>query len=239
MRELIEKIKKKGYWKVTIRPIEFKNDYISTVDECKKIIETCQVSLRGWNYPHIAKEGIKISGNDSVESYCDWDKGGYFEYWRLYQSGQFVHYFSMREDYRVSEDKIRQIQEWHDTQSVRFLAIISTLYSVTEIFEFSQRLASKNALGNNVEIIIELGNCDGRELFFWDELSRHLSMNYICTFRDENILIKRVIPKDELVSSSDKIALGATIEIFKKFNWNNPPEKVFAEDQNKFLQRRL
>lgn len=238
MKELVDKIKQKGYWKVIIRPTIFKKNSISTIEDCKKIIESCVVSLRGWNYPHINKEGIKVSGNDSIESHCDWESAGHLEYWRFYQSGQFVHYFSMREDYRIGEKKLREIQRNNNTESTSFLSILSTLYSVTEIFEFSQCLASKDVLGESVEIVVELGDVGGRELFFWDPM-RSLIMNYICTFREENILLKRVASKEQLISSSDKIALDTCMEIFRKFNWPQVPEKVFQEDQKKFLEKRL
>lgn len=239
MKELINKIKQKGYWKVVIRPTIFNKDNIPSLDDCKKIIESCIISLRGWNYPHIHREGIKISGNDNIESYCDSESLGYFEYWRFYQSGQFIHYFSMREDYRIDEKELQRIKHQSETKSTKLLSILSTLYSVTEIFEFTQRLVAKDILGDAVEISIELGNVEGRELFFWDSFSRWLNMNYICTFRGENILVTRIVPKEELVSNSAKIALVACMEIFKKFNWINVPEQVFAEDQKKFLEKRL
>lgn len=238
MKELVDKIKQNGYWKVTIRPTIFKRDRISTIEDCKKIIESCVVSLRGWNYPHINKEGMKVSGNDSIESHCDWQSGGYFEYWRFYQSGQFVHYFSMREDYRIDEKKLKEIKRNNNTESTSFLSILSTLYSVTEIFEFSQRLASKDVLGESAEVVIELNDVEGRELFFWNPM-RSLITNYICTFREENILVKRAASKEQLISSSDKIALDACMEIFRKFNWLQVSEKVFQEDQKNFLEKRL
>jgi hypothetical protein len=239
MKDLIEKIKKNGYWKVIIRPIIFDENKISNLEECKKIIESSVVSLRGWNYPHIDKGGIKISGNDSIESYCDSTWLGYFEYWRFYQSGQFVHYFSMREDYRIDEKEIQRIQRQSATKSTKLLDIISTLYSVTEIFEFAQRLASKDILGNTIEISIELGGVENRELFFWDSFSRWLNNNYICTFRDENILVKRALSKEELITKSSETALSTCMEIFKKFNWSDAPEQVFVGDQKKFLEKRL
>lgn len=239
MKELIQKIKQKGYWKVIIRPTEFKQKNISGLDECKKIIEASVVSLRGWNYPHIDKNGITISGNDSIESYCDSDFIGHLEYWRFYQSGQFIHYFSMREDYCIDEKEMQRIKYQGDIESSKLLSIISTLYSVTEIFEFAQRLAVKDILGSLIEISIELADVEGRELFFWDSFSRYLNRNYTCTFRDENIAEKRIVPKEELIANSDKIALTVYMEILKKFNWPEIPQQVFEKDQAKFLQRRI
>jgi len=239
MKELIDKIKKTGYWRVAIRPTMFKKTRILRLEDCKTIIESCRVSLRGWDYPHFGTEEIKISGNDSIESHCDWIKGGHFEYWRFYQSSQFVHYFSMREDYRMNEEQMRKVQDFNTTKSSKFLSILSTLYSINEIFLFAQRLAAKNVLGDDIDISIELGNSQGRELFFWDSFSRFLNRNYICTFRDENPTVKNIVPKEELIARYDKIALDACIAMFVKFNWAEPPRQVLEEDQRKFLQRQL
>ena len=102
---LINKIKENGYWKVIIRPIDFEEKRITDKDTAAKIAENSKIVFRGWDYPHIDhNEGIVRSGPDSVSSFCDWPEGGYFEFWKLYLNGQFVHYFSMREDYGMSED---------------------------------------------------------------------------------------------------------------------------------------
>ena len=112
MKELIEKIKSKGgYWRVIIRPTIYKEDLIFSLDKCKEIIEHSRVNLRGWSYPHIGRSGIKVAGDNSVDSFCDWPIGSMFEYWRFYQTGQFVHYFSMREDLEIFEDKKNEIRQ--------------------------------------------------------------------------------------------------------------------------------
>jgi len=240
MKKLIEKIMKKGYWKVVIRPQKFDMHRIADIESCVAVIKECQLQLRGWSYPHFdSKSGIAISGNDNIESYCDWEEGGYFEYWRFYQSGQFVHYFSIREDYGIREDKIREIQHWHATDSTKFLSILSTLYSVTEIFLFAQNLMSKNILGESTDIIIEIGDVENRELFFWNSFSRELNRNYICKFREENLIINRIVGKEELMSQAINLSLDACKEIFKKFGWEQVPMQVFVEDQKKFIERRI
>lgn len=239
MKELIKKVKQKGFWRINIKPTEFIEQRLSTIEDCVDTINTCKVVLRGWDYPHIDKTGVNVSGNDSIESSCDWEEGGHFEYWRLYQSGQFVHYFSMREDYVIDEEQLKKIQFNYHTSAKKFLSIISTLFSITEIFEFAQRLMEKGVMGDEVEIVIELGDIEGRQLFFWDSFSRHLSQNYICAFRDENIIVKRVVKKEELLSGGKEMALDACMEVFKKFGWLKVLKQAFVEDQKKFLERRL
>ena len=66
----------------------FNESRISTLPECWRIIESCSVSLRGWNYPHVDREG-KVNGNDWISSWCEFN--GFGEYWRFYQSAQLLH----------------------------------------------------------------------------------------------------------------------------------------------------
>ena len=239
MNEFIKKIKSKGYWHVTTRPSTYKENRIHSLDRCKEIISSSKVLLRGWDYPHVDPNGLFIAGNNSIHSSCDWAEGPKFEYWKFYQTGQFVHYFSMREDLRISEEKTKEFQNNYDVTTNRFLSIISTLYSVTEIFEFASHIVADGAFNSPFEIIIELGNVKDRMLVFWDEWMRDLYRPYVCDFKNENIKINRVVEKTELIARSSDLALEATLEIFQKFNWNTATKQIFIEDQKKFLERRL
>ena len=107
MKELLDKIKSKGYWSVTIRPSHYDKNLIETHKELRQLIESNKVVLRGWDYPHIVKEGIERVSEDSIESSCDWPEGPVYEYWRFYKTGQFIHYFSTREDWRLNDEKIK------------------------------------------------------------------------------------------------------------------------------------
>jgi len=53
----------------------FNESRISTLPECWRIIESCSVSLRGWNYPHVDREG-KVNGNDWISSWCEFNGFG-------------------------------------------------------------------------------------------------------------------------------------------------------------------
>ncbi len=96
------KIKEAPHWRVTIRPGAHVEERIRTLGECWRLVETSRVSLRGWDYPHLDYEHRQY-GNDWVAS---WDEyRSHREYWRLYQSGQFLHLFSFKEDhYREEAD---------------------------------------------------------------------------------------------------------------------------------------
>jgi hypothetical protein len=228
--ELITKIKTRGYWFVRIRPLDFAENRINSLAECKKLIQEAVVLLRGWDYPHIDVGGI-ISGSDWVESFSDWDL--YLEYWRFYKSAQFAHFFSCREDLQNQDDLRRRIYySSEDTES--FLSIISTLYSVTEIFEFSSRLAQNHLFDKGLNISIDLHKMNNRQLFFYD-ISRAMLNPYIC--RVENFNVEGNYTFEDITIHSAELALQTTIHIFERFNMDSPPQKLLKEEQQKFLYK--
>jgi len=238
MKELIDKIKQKGYWKIIIRPTNYDDNLISSLDECEKLITESQVSLRGWNYPHIDPQGFVRPCENSTSSYCNWPEGPMYEYWRFYKTGQFVHIFALREDLRIDEKKIKEFQSEYSTQATKYLSILSTLYSITEIFEFASRLFSKLDKAKGAEIIIELHDVQGRVLMFWDTFARTLYKAYTCNY--ENNIIKKEIKlsREDLIKNSSKISLDIAIDIFSSFGMVAKKE-IFGEDQKKLLERRL
>ncbi|MFH1833376.1 MAG: hypothetical protein ABH816_04440 [Candidatus Levyibacteriota bacterium] len=242
MDKLINKIKENGYWKVIIRPVEFDEKRIVDKDTAAKIVESSKIVFRGWDYPHIDREGIVRSGPDSVSSFCDWPEGGHFEFWKLYLNGQFVHYFSMREDYEMNEEQKQKVrQSFHfsklDKNNERFLSIINVLYAITEIYFFAANLAKSANFSKETEIIIELGNVEGRILFFWGESFRYLFQAYTCRYQP--IEEKRIIQTEELIKNPADLALDFTMDVFKEFNWRDASKDVFVGDQKKLIERRF
>lgn len=241
--KLLEKIKSTGYWKVIIRPTEFRENRISSRDECARAVKESQIRLRGWYYPHIDQQDSSIfyMGNDSVGSFCDWEEK--IEYWRFYQNGQFIHYFAIDEDYRLAgqESQGRMRERFHlkdSEENDKFLEILDTLYTVTEIFLFASNLAAKADLGPEVEVEIELADVGGRTLFIWDQ-RRILFEKYTCKFHNENIIKRRIVKVDELFTNSLDYALDVAVDIMKDFNWLNVNRDIFSEDQRKLVERRI
>ena len=217
---LIEKIHSTGYWRVNFRPIQFKKDLVSTLAECKELVRDSIVSLRGWDYPHWDREESG-NGQDWVESGCDWMS--HIEYWRFYQSGQFIHHSALHED--------------HDYSDKNILSIVSTVYLMTEIFEFAARLSAKGIYAEGVEVSISLHNTQDRKLTILDPRRAPLHDEYICKIG--TILFQRTVSQDEILGKSRRLALDTIEYIFERFNWTNIPKHVMAEDQAKLLERRL
>lgn len=224
--KVLEKIKSRGYWKVIIRPFQFKKTRIDTLKEIRALFEDISVRLRGWDYPPVFREYI-INYSDYIESVIDWETQ--IEIWRMYQSGQFAHLFGCIEDWVRSEGL-------RSTSGRRILSILSTLYRVTEIYEFASRLAQKDLFENDLTLSIILNGMENRKLEFL-EFGRPLFREYIC--HEDKLTHKKEFSVAELISKSSDLALKHVLWIFERFNWSDPSKEILRQDQRKFLEGKL
>lgn len=228
--DVTNKIKSRGYWRVEIRPTSFEKLRIRTFSQARELVQSCIVLWRGWDYPHWNARTVR-NMHDWVESWEDWEHE--IEYWRFYRSGQFVHLFALREAYRNILPK-RYPPRPPRTGYVSFL---STTYQVTEILEFAARLANKGILRPSAFISIGLHNIKDHELASFSA-SRFLPDGYVYT-TDDPIIIEEEVPQQKLATNPDDLALNFITEIFERFNWDNPPRNMLAEDQKRLRERRL
>lgn len=224
--QVIEKIKSRGYWKVIIRPLQFKKTRIKSLQECIKLVEENSVRIRGWDYPMFSKKHVR-SKEDYVESIIDMD--AHVEVWRMYQSGQFVYLVGVYEDWWKYEEVTLKY-------GGPVLSTLSTLYTVTEIYEFASRLAQKNLFENRFNLSIQLYGMKNRTLQTLD-FRRILFRIYTCDI--EEISDARELSAQEIITKPYDLALNHTIQIFERFNWMDPPKEILKQDQKKFLEGRL
>lgn len=232
MKELLEKIKSRGYWKIIIHPQQFLKERVQNLGECKKIILETKVSLRGWDFPHYDFQNEPISGLDYVEQATKF--AGEIEYWRYYQSGQFVFFKGVKEDW-LEEDGFLGGNRF-GIEPLTTLTIINTVYIFTEVFEFASRLATKGLLGNSCTINIILYGTQGRKLMFF-ESNRILRQDYTC--RISEIPYEVTLNMIQLLSNSPDMALDGIVWFFQRFNWDHVNKNMFKEDQRKFLENRI
>ncbi len=232
--ELFEKIKSRGYWEIEIKPTKYKKDRLS-LGECKQIVEKSEVRVRGWYYPYISNRRDEFfSGNNYVESLVDWQE--HKEMWRMYQSGQFVHYLSLWEDW---PREYRGLFGAPDSQASRYKPgtiqeVIMTLYTITEIFVFTSRLASNKLFDDALHISLELHGTENRSLNFFDT-RRSLLNDYRCMI--DNISIKKHFTVQEILANNDTLAMDTVVEIFDRFNWHSDKIRVvLKEDQEGLLK---
>jgi hypothetical protein len=225
---ILSKIKSSGYWEVNIHPVKFNPNQIPSLQVCKNLVESSKVRLRGWDYPHISKFGI-TGGTDYVESLTDFEP--YVELWRMFQSGQFVHLFGFRED-RWGPIRIF----WSEKPTLEpgyGLEFISTIYTISEIFEFAKRLAQKGIFNEELNLTINMHNTKNRRIIT-TEIRKMIHDSYLCNI--DNINIDRVISTKDMVANSGPISIDVMCHIFERFNWFNVPRQVLIEERDKFIK---
>lgn len=202
-----EKLKSRGYWRIVIRPSKFMEKRIHSLKNCVDIIRDNNVLLRGWDYPHYDSKDTTPGDNYIDQSFC-WEERGHIEAWRYYQSGQFVHYLAIWEDWNEGIDNPR------NTAYTRVLSIISTIYLLTEIFEFASRLGTKRYLGDSCDITITLHDTKDRILIFREGF---LPTNYIANIPEISYSVPLAV--SDLIGNTDNHALDAAKHIFERFKW--------------------
>lgn len=234
--DIIKKIKSGPYWRVNIRPYEFEEEKIGSLSEVLKLLVECKISLRGWDFPHIDNKNT-FNGQDFVQS--DFDYGDIIEFWRFFKSGQFIHYFSVYEDLYMKSNQKNPSSMWEAKSNDKpsgYVGITTTIYRMTEIYEFAMRLAQKGIYDKGISITITLSGIKNFRLFYF-EPERVLFQPYIARFNDIKLESKLLI--QELLAKGHDEAVKKSIQVFEIFNWVDCPDKVFIEDQKKFLERRI
>jgi hypothetical protein len=217
-----EKIKSKGYWKIVIRPSTFVEKRILSLKECVDIIRDNKVLLRGWDYPHYDLSKNPPPGENYVEQFFCWEDYGHLEAWRYFQSGQFAHYLAVWEDWNKS------FKNGGNISDSKVLHLISTIYLLTEIFEFAARLGTKGYLGDSCAIMITLHDTKERSLVAPEGF---LSPNYIAAIPEIPYSVSLNV--SDLMGNADDHALAAAKHIFERFNWLSFDENGFKPVQKK------
>ncbi len=233
---LRDKIKESPHWRVVIRPGAFIEERIKTLADCWRVIESCRVSLRGWDYPHIRPEH-RNNRDDWIES---WDEyGSHREYWRFYQSGQFLNLFAFKEDQfrdKAEEKAKADVPTLNNFSPSGYLNVVPTLWTITEIFEFAARLTQQADFSDSVSISIQMVGTKDRALYISDP-GRDLSRPYIAS---EPTLSKEwTVTTQELLGGASDLSLVAAEWFFERFQWTDLPLQVLANDQRRLLERKF
>lgn len=235
-------VREHPYWRVLLRPTPYDDSRLPTLAKCWEVVEQNRVQLRGWDYPHVSRrEEERGRGTNWVASWSDF--GERYEYWRLYQSGQFVHLFSVREateprwrerlqaDARSHLGHMKHV-DWNTAPG--FINITNFIYSMTEILEFAARLAQRGVYTGSVELTIELHGIKGFALMADWNRAWH---SYYAT-QEDSLKRKVSLQTDQLVADSASQSLEAILWFFERFGWDDAPVAVLKHDQEGFLSGR-
>ena len=211
MSDLTRKIRTAGYVEVSIRPSRFVADRVQPITSLFPIVQRCKVSLRGWDYPHIDRTQLDPVPNlDFVEQESEWEH--HLEWWRLYQSGQFL---SLR---GISYDWRDQSGVWPASENLHsgdLLMVEDTLFRLAEVFEFAARLSNTAAGDDPMHVDITFGGLEGRALAVSD--FRRIGFVARTRAQIQEFPQKFVESSAELVAEPKSLAIHASQELFRRF----------------------
>ncbi|PJE58569.1 MAG: hypothetical protein COU81_00010 [Candidatus Portnoybacteria bacterium CG10_big_fil_rev_8_21_14_0_10_36_7] len=235
--KLIKDIKTRGYWRILVEPLSYQTK-LEPLRSCREVVEKNRVQLRGWDYPHVPgdfDESTAIEpGNNYWQGWLDWAQTGHKEFWRMYQSGQFVHYLGLVPDW-YPEYAIKSM--WEQDPIVakpgEVLGIVNTVYLITEMYQFISRLVVDKLYDEGCRVTIGLHNTNGRRLFV-DAYNRAPLFHPRKTGSTE-IVFRKEYMAEEIINDPKELALEVIIYLFERFAWDPPNIEVIKSDQQKLL----
>lgn len=230
MSKLLEKIRSRGYWKVVIHPATFVEQRVSNIADLYPLLQKISVQLRGWDFPHLDTQTKLHIDNDWIGQESEW--GQYLELWRFYQSGQFIDFFGLDEDWRNQSELWPSPKAW---KPCLFLDVEDTVFQFTEIFEFAARLALTPAGDEQIRLEIYVSGLKGRGLQLEIRRAGSSRLRALNAAIDE-LPYKVDLPRLELVADPSELALKPAIELFRRFGWD-PGLDVLRDIQDELLHR--
>jgi hypothetical protein len=213
--EILKKIWSQPYWRIWIRPWEFKNARFQNVEQCRMFMLTSSVPVQGWlPYPCFSAASLE-AGPEWVAG--EIDERGRTERWALFQSGQFVH--------NRAFDQVPRV-----TDGVHVTEILDT---VTGAFEFASRMAKAKALAPRAMIQFRLHEVAGQGVTWPEDMFGSKDIVESGTWcQEKEITAERAVRPTELQMDTRELALDVALEIFSEFGWTNPPRDRLTEEQN-------
>jgi hypothetical protein len=227
--DLIETITSRGYWRINFQPVGAPASL--SLKACGDLVDKSAVRLRGWYYPFHGHGPAENYGIENHNKYCQgWvDSGEYKEFWRMYRSGQFLHYRGVQEDWMTPEVAGRFYD--HDMESGKYLDFVGSLTMfLTEVMEFLTRLHRAGLYQLGVRVTLSLNNTKGRQLHSFDP-GRYLAFARIT--QEDPILFERMYIADELQTPARDLAIEPIVHLFELFNMPDVSvDSVVKKDQD-------
>jgi hypothetical protein len=164
---------------------------------------------------------------------------GLVEYWRFYQSTQFLYLGAVRE----------MSPEWHDNlkRTFRplngapvdipgFVSIVNLIYTMTEFFEFPTRLCQAGLYQGTLTVTVEMHGIRGFALTT-DDPRRH--WHRLCQSTEDTLQKTWRISSTDLIASSNEHSLDAMVWFFERFGWRDVSRDALRADQEDFLAGRF
>lgn len=215
---IFKKIRSRGYWKVVIRPNHYNKSLISNFTTLYPIIAQRAVRLRGWDFPQVEVGSEPERGLDWIAQSSEYDY--YLEYWRFYQSGLFVDYSAMTDDWRDQSKFSPPSANWHPGV---VLPLNDTVFRYTEIMEFAARIASTELYSTDrmVHVAIEIVGLRNRQIYF--DSHRAAPTFQVRQSSIDTFPFILDITRADLIANKRDYALSAAANLFQRFGLQYSP----------------
>jgi len=192
-----------------------------------------QVSLRGWNFPHV-KEPKNRKDADSGLSYLqdntEWHDR--VEATSVFENGFFQHE-------RIMDEDLEARSFWGNPNPARpgtYLDWLGALAVVGEFSTFAPRLYAALGYYGRINFEIVLRGTAKRELST-QNAGRALRLKKVCV--EPQIRIARGIDLPVLRADRENFAVGILRELYSLFHWTDPSEQMLRGDLQKLFSRRF
>jgi hypothetical protein len=169
---------------------------------------------------------------------------GHLEYWRFYQSTQFLYLAAVREwTEKEWAERLRGVSRGHfghrdpaQFDRIRgFFSIQNFIYTMTELFEFAARLCRAGVYEGTLSISVELHDIrnfaltTGPERVWWN----------VYMAQQDSLGKTWQIDTVDLVAQSGQFSMAAIVWFFERFGWTDLEPGVLKGDQERFLAGKL
>ena len=227
MGEITDKIRSRGHWEISIRPLPFEPARIAYGD-LMKIIESAVVRMRGWPVPFIDHRESPIRSETWIGQDVDAESVGHHEAWRFFMSGQFSQVRAISADWRDGERL--SIPGGYDG----VVQVWEVLFYLTEVFELAARLALGPAGDEQMEIQVCLSNIENRGLIVGQSNRAEFFEPYRCQVPSLTREVK--ISRERLVAEVRAEAVAMSRDMFLRFGWE-PSIEQLSDHQRELSER--
>lgn len=229
---LVEKIKTKGYFEISVTPVVKSN--LPSLTSCLEVVEKAQVKL-SWDFPIIPRHPFEGSVDVAENCYQGIsDNGARKEVWRMHLSEHYYMIDALVEDWMEGDAKRGGFAHKFASGSY-FFFYTSLLHPLTQLFEFIKRLATQGLYKKGARVSIAYRNMTDRELHLDD--GGRMPFAKKRTTKANDIVINEEYDQAELIGASMRLAGDTILKVCEYFQYN-PTADTIKADQLYFLNRR-
>jgi hypothetical protein len=225
-----DKLSDRGYWRLEIRPKRYVERRIPSFEVLKKAIEAATIQFRGLTFPQLDRNWGPPAGLTWLAQ--EVDAGANIECWRAYLSGQFVHKGGIWTDWLDQRTFWSVPKDWKPKTE---LPVVSSIWTLTECFEFAARYAQIVFPESPVTLRITLFGISNRVLHLDHE--RRTPFDFPRQARIATFPFVRQLDVPTLLATSKDLAIAASASLFEFFDWT-PGDALIKELQHELFVTR-